>query len=283
METNIRNIEIRILRILIKKGMDISDILSLDILKNDMYIREGELIKCKEKLFDEVDNSYRLNSVTLAKFKTYLKKHKEVNVEEISRLKEEYITYFESMSIDFTDSEKDTAMTFIYKLHWYYLPIYSDMMVNNRGVSPEENLEKYYNSYYVLQDMYKICKGKEEEWKSYKGDINLNKELVFKVYTNRWNKYDDYKVKRTTEGWLVISFAVCGSGDKKGDKSFIRCFEQDNVAYPRVFKYILSRLWELADSTSMNVEELQEKLNDAANLVSAVEKTVSEYTPNWYR
>lgn len=283
MESNIRNIEIRILRVLINKGMDLSDILSLDILRNDMYIREGELVKYEEKLFDEVDNGYKLNTVTRTKFQSYLDKQNEVNEEDISRLKEEYIEYFESISTEYYKFDIDKAMTFIDKLHWHYLPIYSDMMVNNRGVNPEDDLREYYNHYHSLQDMYKICKGKEEEWKSLKGDLNLNKSLVFKVYTNRWGHYDYYDVKRTTKGWSAISIAV---GDTDGDKegsAFVTCFEQDYVAYPEDFKYIVSRLWELADSTAMSVEELQEKLNDVANLVSAVEKTVSEYTPNWYR
>jgi len=54
-------------------------------------------------------------------------------------------------------------------------------------------------------------------------------------------------------------------------------FSEDGV------KHALENLWDLADENEMSVEELQEKLQQIADWISIVEKTVGESQPEWVR
>lgn len=281
MEPNIRNTKIKILRIVIEKKLNLEAIFSYSDIKHQFYIREGEFKAFHSKLFEKVNDQFKLQSNIVDELNSYLEKHNSSKAI-IGNLSKEYSLIFKHKIKESYSYVLDEVMKYIEPLHWYYLPVYSDMMINNRGLSPEKDLKEYYNHYHSLEDMYKVCIGEEENWRTPRGDINLNQELVFKVYTNRWGHYDHYIVKRTSVGWSAINIAVGGSGDKKGNDSFIACFNQDFVAYPQDFKYVIERLWELADSTAMSVEELQSKLDDVAKMVSMVEKTVKKYTPVWY-
>ncbi|WP_282127003.1 hypothetical protein [Marinifilum flexuosum] len=280
MESNIRNTKIKILRVVIEKELDIERRFNFNEIKNLFYIREREFNTYQAELFEDDKLQFKFRSSIIDELNSYREKHN-ISKDSIGNCIEEYIEIFESKVKETYSYDLDELMKYIEPLHWYYLPIYSDLMITNRDVSPEGDLRDYYNHYHSLEDLYSVCKGKEENWRTLKGDINLNKELVFKVYTNRWGHEDHYKVERTYEGWNVININVGGSGSKSGS-TFIDCFNQDYVNYPKDFKYIIERLWELADTNEMKVQELQDKLDDVAKLVSMVEKTVKEYTPNWY-
>ena len=126
--------------------------------------------------------------------------------------------------------------------------------------------------------------------------MNLDKPCDFPVYTNRWGHEDVYKVTRLYNGWQVEFNNIGGfcTSDGKGVTielhgerqetrgGFIANFQQDHVDYPKNFHYVIERLWNLADSNEMKIDELQVKLKDVARLVSEVEKAVGRFTPSWY-
>ena len=63
------------------------------------------------------------------------------------------------------------------KLHWHYLPIYSDNIVYNRGVVPENQPEIFYDHFHTLEDLYEVVTCNPYKWESSLGDINLDEEM----------------------------------------------------------------------------------------------------------
>lgn len=130
--------------------------------------------------------------------------------------------------------------------------------------------------------MYKIILGEYKYKLSYRGDINLDYKLNFKVYTRRWGHYDNYSIARTITGWKVSHLSYNGNDEKDGSKYLLKSLDHDSVVYPEDgIKYALVTLWNMADEEEMSVEELQIKLQEIADWISEVEKVTGATQPSW--
>jgi len=156
------------------------------------------------------------------------------------------------------------------KLHWKYLPIFSDNMIVNRGCTVEENLEEFYLHYHPLEDLSKWIKGKKDIIKKKLGDVNLNKMIEVEVYSQRWEHIDKYEITRTIEGWDAKYFMVESSGGPEGE-GIIECLEHDYISYPNDIKYCFEELWNKADNTEMVEKELELELKKIINWINIVE------------
>lgn len=58
--------------------------------------------------------------------------------------------------------------------------------------------------------------------------------------------------------------------------------DHDSIQYPKEgVRYAFQTLWYLADEDEMSIEELQIKLQEIADWISAVEKATGEFQPDW--
>ncbi|WP_066631487.1 hypothetical protein [Labilibacter marinus] len=290
MQANKRNTKVKIAKAFIENSFIKDKIFSRSDIESVLFVREKEFESFKEQLFIEADRGgYRVDPDFFEEILKWKKFHNS-SKESIETAKVEYKKMFQSFECDYNYPPVFDKITPLFnQLHWYFLPVYKDHMIDNRGVIPEENINEYYNHFHSLQDLYKIIDSTSNNWKSLKGDVNLNQVCDFPVYTNRWGHEDNYKVTRTFNGWSVENLGIGGacspegkSLDKESESGFIANFEQDFVDYPSKFHYIIERLWNLADETEMDIKELQSKLYEVAKLVSEVEKTISRNTPDWY-
>lgn len=288
-EANKRNTEMKIAKIFIENNISKEKVFSRNEIASTLFVREKEFEAFKDDLFVVKDENYTVNLEVYKKIEVWKEKHQE-NKEQIDIAITKYKKLFEKIQETYNYQEKIKEFKpLIIKLHWYFLPIYSDQMINNRGVNPEDDIYDYYDHFHSLQDLYKIIDAKSGYWKTLKGDVNLNHIFKFPVYTNRWGHEDIYKVKRIYNGWYVTNIGIRGyctpNGEGIGEArgGFIANFNQDYVQYPKSFHYIIETLWELADDTEMSIDELQEKLLDVARLISETEKTINRFTPDWYR
>lgn len=278
--SNSRNMYVKIARTIIERGEGFSidkEFKEAD-LANIFYLREKE--RKSEGLLIKENQLYRFSDDTKSKVKKIQTKKdriiKDVNLEEI---KKEYIKEFEENIKDKYKYNIDSLYEkYIKPLHWHFLPIYDEVMLSNRNLNPEVETKEYYDHYHSLEDLYRVCIGKEMNWKTLKGDINLNEKLKFEVYTNRWGHKDTYTVTRLYDGWRVENIAIMDTQSPSGE-AFISMFNQDIVNYPIYFSDIIEELWNIADKTEMSIDELQAKLNDVAEMVSASELA----TPRWCR
>ena len=289
MEANLRNTKIKIAKIFIEYEFPANKTFTRNEISSNLFVREKEFETFNKELFTQTKNLFRLNLDFYIKIRDWEQLHND-SKDSINSCIREYKKLFEQ--IERTNNYFDILQylkPLVKQLHWFYLPVYRDLMINNRGVSPEENIEEYYNHFHSLKDLYKIIDTPSNLWKTLKGDINLNQECNFEVYTNRWGHEDTYKVKRIYNGWYVSHLSIEGECNPDGTGliensygGFIANFNQDSVEYPESFHYFMERLWNLADETEMSIQELQQKLSDVARLISEVEKTIKIYTPNWY-
>jgi len=289
-EANKRNTEMKIAKIFIEYKISKEKIFSRNEIAYTLFVREKEFEAFKDELFDKTgEDQYKLKPEFYSKIEKWKKNHDKSKTKIDDAIKK-YKQLFEEIQEKYNYREKFKEFEpLIKKLHWYFLPIYSDRMIYNRGVNPEDDIINYYDNFHSLQDLYKIIDAKSNYWKTLKGDKNLNHTFRFPVYTNRWGHEDIYKVTRKYNGWYVENIGISGickpNGKGFGESSggFVANFEQDYVQVPKSFYFIIERLWELADDTEMDIDELQDKLLDVARFISEVEKTIDRYTPDWYR
>ena len=60
-----------------------------------------------------------------------------------------------------------------------------------------------------------------------KGDLTLDREMTFRVYTRRHGHTDTYRVKRTVEGWEVKHISINGKCDKDGTGALLHNLHHD--------------------------------------------------------
>lgn len=169
-------------------------------------------------------------------------------------------------------------------LERHKVPIYPEQYIANSNIIHEESLKEYYDHFHPLEDLYRyIFEGSKISWKSTYGDINLNKEISMEIYTTRWGHYDNYRIKRTLDGWGISGLH---SGNvkcaKDGEGALTDLLKHDSVCYPEEgLKYAMELLWNEADSTEMKMEELRRKISDIAEWINEVEKVTHQYQPEW--
>lgn len=289
MNANIRNTKIKIAKIFIEKKFQADKIFTRNDIPSVLFVREKEFETFKAILFVKTNKSYSITPAFYDEILKWKNLHNK-NKGSIENTIHNYKKLFKSIEKTYNYNTIFDQLTPLFQqLHWCFLPVYSDVIIDNRDVSPEDDIVTYYNNFHSLQDLYKIIDSSPDYWKTLKGDINLNQVCNFAVYTKRWGHEDVYKVKRLYNGWYVENISISGSSAPDGRAlnpnskgGFLANFNQDFVDYPDQFHSVIKRLWELADETEMDIKELQIKLSEVARLISEVEKTISRFTPDWY-
>lgn len=293
-DARIRNLIFKILKYA-KENNEAIDFLNSNYdeekLKRDFYFTESDMKNHVNELFQKRDNKYCINEKCKDKINEYFQNYLRLRAIDLEELKGKYIECFQqAKSLMYQEEggnegyreKQEGCIEIIKKLHWIVMPQYNEQMIINRECLPED-IEEYYNHYHAIEDMYLEVTGKGVDWKSKKGDENLNKKLKFKVYSERWGNYDVYTIERTINGWNAYFLAQHNKGvSKDGSDSIIPILEHDSIDYPKELKYCLELLWDSADSDEMTIDELQDKIDELAKWVSEVEKVTKDFQPSWY-
>lgn len=166
-------------------------------------------------------------------------------------------------------------------LHWGQLPILNKWLMINSERIPEEDVVGFYNHYHMLSAIMRDIQGNGEKM-TRQGDETLNHKFVFSVFTRRYDTYDSYRIQRTVDGWFAGHISINGPCEKDGTGALTANLEHDNVFYPEDgVKYAMSELWEQAEEGELTKEQLQERLQQIADWISAVERAVGKYQPSW--
>lgn len=166
-------------------------------------------------------------------------------------------------------------------LHWGQLPILNKWLMINSGKIPEENVVAFYDHYHMLSALMQDIQGNEVNM-TRQGDKTLEREFAFCVYTRRHHTTDRYRIRRTVDGWFAGHISINGYCEKDGTGALTANLNHDCVFYPEDgLKYAMSELWEQAEEGELTLKQLQERLQQIADWVSAVERAVGEYQPSW--
>lgn len=282
-----RNLLVKIIKGFEESFFPVDITFKKDFLSKNLYFKEKHIKYSTIFLLDKVDDQYRLKDKISKQVKEIIVKTIRSSIaDETGSLSREFKTLFESVKDDYELFYKKENFSLLkelaLKLHYKYLDVYPVQIMINRGVIPEKNLLEYYNHYHTIEDLYELITQNPQNWKNIEGDKNLNRSFDFKVYTNRWGSEDNYTFIRRYYGWEVRHIAINGKSTKCGFGSFFKNLQQDSIQiHLDAISYALETLWDMADNTEMNTEELQEKLTEIAKWISDIEKTSRTLQPNW--
>ena len=266
-----------------------NDTISIEILTNhdDLQLREKDVTSLKSSDWITLnDKIFHLEETGTTQFKSWWEK--KIDIEATHKSEKEKL--FAEMKHNYQMMKNEFAHTQNYEkieqylkdaisqaviLHWLYLPEYEEFIMENRGVFPDDT-EKYYDHYHTIEDFVNYGEGHGKKI-SKLGDVNLNKEMKFKVYSRRWGHYDTYSIYRTDDGWKIDNATRRGKTQKNGEGALISNFQNDSIYYPESLMFTMEQLWELADQTPMEVSELQEYLNQIAEWVSITTQNVPRF------
>lgn len=289
-EARKRNVIIKITKCIIKNKILLEEVLSKEEIKEKYYLKQRDIKDYIDEIFSRCNGKFIIKDEYRKEIETYIEKHnklKNQKKELINELGKKYSILkrcFSGFNFDDTTfkGELETAVILAEKLHWILMPIYSEQMIINRDIIPENNLLDYYYHFHSIEDLYFESINKGIDYRSVEGDINLNQEIKLNIYTSRWGDNDIYTIKRTIEGWNLSFSIYSGDFDKNGEGAFFESLEHDSVFFPKeAVKYALELLWNKADSTAMSIDELRYKFSQIAQWISSVEKVSRQYQPEW--
>lgn len=289
-EARKRNVIIKITKCIIKNKILLEEVLSKEEIKEKYYLKQRDIKDYIDEIFSSCNGKFIIKDEYRKEIETYIEKHnklKNQKKELINELGKKYSILkrcFSGFNFDDTTfkGELETAVILAEKLHWILMPIYSEQMIINRDIIPENNLLDYYYHFHSIEDLYFESINKGIDYRSVEGDINLNQEIKLNIYTSRWGDNDIYTIKRTIEGWNLSFSIYSGDFDKNGEGAFFESLEHDSVFFPKeAVKYALELLWNKADSTTMSIDELRYKFSQIAQWISSVEKVSRQYQPEW--
>ncbi|AAM32673.1 MAG: hypothetical protein AB7D09_06095 [Methanosarcina sp.] len=149
-------------------------------------------------------------------------------------------------------------------------PKHHAYMKKNREM--EEDDPQFYKHVHPVEDLLKYID--DPHANDEPQDQTIGEEFDFRVYSNSWGHEDNYRFKRTDDGWDVKFFSIGGSCDKKGYPFLYENFNHDSIQYPRDFDGWLEWLWDQAASKGLSKDEVQTALQELADWVSSTEKNV---------
>lgn len=284
-----RNLKITLLYCFCKGYYTLNQEFSKKEIHEKLYFRTVDLQKNFENFFEVCNDKYVLKNSIKRELEFMEKKHKKFIPELKKDLDNIWNLYLDfKKNIDNYNYKPEIFEQFLESIkpklemiHWVFLPIYEEEVMKNENSLPEENIEEYYNNYYTVMDLFKWIEN-ENKHPSLKGDCNLDKEVSFRVFSRRWGHYDNYRIKRTIDGWYAKHLSINGPTKKDGTGALLNNLDHDYIVYPvDGIKHALETLWNLADKQEMPIDELEDKLAEIADWISAVEKTVGEYQPEW--
>lgn len=287
-----RNLLIAMAKIFSTREFDITRKFTEEEISSIFYFRIGDLHNYIDEFFKMDGDKYVISNKIVNEIHEILKRHTTA----VQNLKSAKILFCKSFGRFYEEYEKSNRYNFlsnkfktIFKaispiipiLHWGLLPIMPEYLMQNSGKIPEDNIIGFYYHYHMLTALLKEVEG-EGVALSMKGDLNLNKPLTFSVYTRRWGHNDTYHIERTIDGWNARHISINGKCEKSGEGALFANLHHDSIFFPEDgVRHALESLWDLADENEMSVEELQEKLQQIADWISTVEKTVGESQPEW--
>lgn len=280
----IRNLRISIAKGLIEKKWDIDRKFSESELKNVFRFKAYDFAFRGKNFFNESDGKFSL----INNEKIYIKRILHSNKIAEPLLKEadaRYISEFGPISNSYNnlafERYKENLSDIIQVLHWGHLPIFNKYLLHNRGINPEEDILNFYNDFDCLKSMLDEIEGNGQVMQI-ESDDTLGKELIFEVYTRRWGHSDRYQMIRTIYGWECYHIAINGKCEKSGEGALFNNLDHDCVFFPRdAVIYAMENLWEAADEGDINLLELQKRLQQVADWISHIEKSVAEKQPDW--
>lgn len=290
-DARVRNLKMKIAHSVIEDLINMNDNFDNESLKSKLYFKESDIKNYRDDIFEDLKIKDKVkNEINefIEKYRAIEKEHLEDKKEKFKKLYNSMDSYFKIFSRERKEYEENlrNATKLAGELHFKYLPIYREEYIVNNGILPESNLNEFYNHFHAIEDLYReIFTNNRVDWRDRGGDHNLEKEMKFKVYTERWGHHDHYTIKRTIDGWYVEHLiANNGEFNKNGEEAFFDKLDHDSIAYPKEgVKYALETLWDEADTTNMSIEELQDRLNDIAKWIEEVEKATHRYQPSWCR
>ncbi|QUE87979.1 hypothetical protein [Exiguobacterium alkaliphilum] len=292
-----RNLIIKITKSVYEDDFNIETPVDDEIFKSSFYFTNADVIDFKDQL---VNGTHLSDSVKqkIQEYVSHINNAKSEN--DINSLNEEFESLYFKMKEHFRFTKKVSdedyerllarAVEISSILHWAFLPLYEEQFLQNTGLIPEDNLNEYYNHFHAIEDLYRWIIG-NKDWKSTQGDINLNKNMRFRVYSSRWGHDDSYQVVRTIRGWqfthLSYNNVECrpnatsiNTNDNTG--GLFSIFAQDSIqADLDGVKYAFEVLWNEANTTEMNIEDVQRKLDEISNWIEKIERAVKEGQPDW--
>lgn len=289
-DARLRNLLISIAKGILKNGLDINSEYTIEEIGYIFYFRKKDLTYHLDKFFIEKSpNKYILKTEQKQIIKDILNEY----AKSIKLLEDIKIVFIKSFgryakkglrhSYDYEEFKLiySKIQSVIRILHWGILPIVPEHIMVNRRSIPEDNIIVFYNHYNMLEMMLREIYG-EGEIMSTEGDKNLDKEMIFPVYSRRWGHVDNYRIKRTIDGWEIGFFSDDKKSGKDGEGALFKTLENDSIFFPRDgVSYALKKLWDEAEESGLTIDELQSKLIEVADWVSSVEKTVEEKQPEW--
>ncbi len=121
--------------------------------------------------------------------------------------------------------------------------------------------------------------------------MSTDEECILKIFSERWDghigenvkrngtNYDEYYIKRTTNGWYIKNIEIDGQCDKTGDPILYRNLRQDHISYPSNLPEIMRLLWEAADKEKLTKEKLQHELDKISNWINECEMNKPHFKP----
>ena len=286
-----RNIKINIAKQLIENGMVEKKSFSLQELKELFSFKESDVLKIASRIFILTGNQFEMTSA----FSVFIDKVVQSNKaakESLSAAEAEYIKIYGAF---YEEAKRDAyrayagdrylkifekLKTIIPIIHWGRLPIFNKYLIYNREKDPELEMIEFYDHPDCLNALLNEVKNQGIVL-SNKSDETLNKEMSFSVYTRRWGHEYRYTIKRTVNGWDCGFIAIGGECKKNGEGGLFANLDHDSIFYPRDgVAYALEKLWYDADDGKIDYEELAKRIQQIADWISAVEKSISAQ-PEW--
>lgn len=286
-----RNLKINIAKQLIINEFTERKTFTRQELKDIFFFKESDVLSIAPGLFDVSEDEYVMTS----EFADFVDK-----VVRSNKAVKEYLTAAEAEFIKIYGSFREEVERDMYRayagnkyqklfsklkeiipiIHWGKLPIFNKYLLYNREKNPDLEMIEFYDHPDCLNALLNEVKGKGIIL-SNKSDDTLDKEIPFRVYTRRWGHEDRYSIKRTVNGWHCGYIAIRGECKKNGEGGLFNNLDHDSVFYPKDgVAYAMEQLWEAADEGEIDFEELTKRIQQIADWISTVEKSIYAQ-PEW--
>jgi len=148
-----------------------------------------------------------------------------------------------------------------------YEPKHNKNVLRNRGVPPED--PKFYAHHHAVEDLLKLIE--DPHLNDEPDDRTVGEEFQFKVYSEKWEQPDIYKLKRMKDGWYVEFLSFNGPCNKKGYPFFTRYLNYHGVSVPNDIGDWLGWLWDEAHKKGLTKEDVQNALDSLSNWLKIIE------------
>ena len=286
-----RNIKINIAKQLIANEIVDKREFSRQNLKELFSFKESDILYIAPNLFSIREDDYIMTS-EFSEFVYKVVQSNKVVQDSLLEAEAEFIKLYGSFRDEIEknmfntyNGEKyrkmfDGLKTIIPIIHWGRLPIFNKYLIYNREKDPELEMIEFYDHPDCLNDLLNEIKNQGIVL-SNKSDDTLNKNIKFKVYTRRWGHEDVYSIKRTVKGWYCGFISTHGECKKNGEGGLFNNLDHDSIFYPKeAVAYAMEKLWEDADDGVIDFDELAKRVQQVADWISEVEKSINAQ-PEW--